>query len=320
MGSMATPLISIVVPVYKVESYLMRCVRSIQAQTYHNIEIILVDDGSPDRSGELCDKVSKEDTRIIVLHKENGGLSDARNVGVQAAKGDWVCFVDSDDWIAPNMIMRLWQTCSEQDAQIAICNWCRTKSEDTRAFPSAAKTPMVWSGTEATRVMLYQKQFDTSAWAKLYPIELVKKYPYPIGRLYEDLFTTYKLLLSVHKVAYIDERLYFYWINPHSIMNQTFSTRMFDEIDAISEIETFVKENVPALLPAVQSRKFSTYSQVLRWLPPNCHDPKIEKKSNELWRWIKAYRKKMMLDKNARVKNRAAAMLSLFGRFIYCSL
>lgn len=317
MENALAPLISVVVPIYNVEPYLMRCVKSVQGQTYQNLEIILVDDGSPDRCGEICDELAKADERIIVIHKQNGGLSDARNAGAQAATGKWITFVDSDDWISPHMVRRLWETCSRHGSQITVCDCVRTKKEKREKSFVPSRRPMRWSGVEATRIMLYQKYFDTSACAKLYPAALVKKYPYPVGRQYEDLFTTYKLLLAVERVAYIHEPLYLYWYNPNSIMNQSFSTKMFDEIDAIQEIEAFIKKNAPELLPAVYARKFSAYSQVIRWIPRNCKDAKILKRRNELWKWLKEYRVEMILDKNARIKNRMAAVCTFWGQNLF---
>lgn len=214
-------LVSVIVPVDKVEHYLSRCLDSIVTQSYKNIEIILVDDGSPDKCGIICDEYAKRDPRIRVIHKENGGLSDARNCGVEIANGAYITFIDSDDYIAPNYIEYLYNLAVENDADISCC--CSVKTSDnTVAFDtkSEKQKPQVLSGRE-TCFALFGALYLTlvTAWGKLYKESIVKKYPFPKGRKHEDEGTTYKYYYEATKVVVGDAQLYAYYQNPSGIMH-----------------------------------------------------------------------------------------------------
>ena len=214
-------LISVIVPVYKVEKYLARCVDSIIAQTYENLEIILVDDGSPDNCGKLCDEYAQKDARIRVLHKENGGLSDARNYGTEISSGAYITFVDSDDYIAPNYVEYLYRLLVENDADISCCCNVRT-GEDSVEFgvDDTMQRVQVLSGKESCRGLLGDLHVTlVTAWAKLYKSRLVRKYPFPKGRKHEDEATTCKYYYEAQKVAVGNAQLYAYYQNPEGIMN-----------------------------------------------------------------------------------------------------
>lgn len=318
---MKNPCISIIVPVYNVENYIDLCVNSLLKQTYTNIEIILVDDGSTDSSGDKCDLFAQIDNRIKVVHKTNGGLSDARNVGTGYAKGEFITYVDSDDWISDNMIKMLYDKISSYGADVAICSYIEAENEfSTLSSKNINRKTIIYSGSDALKEMLYQTSFGNSAWGKLYRTDIMRKFPFPKGKLYEDLFTTYKVLYEANKVVYCSERLYYYRVNPNSIMHSDFNLRMFDIVDAIDEITEFVNDNAPSILPAANARKFSAYSQVIRWIPQNTEDKYVLKKKEELWQFIRSYGKTMRFDKCARKKNRLAAWATVFGKTIYCKL
>ena len=203
-------LISIIVPVYNVEKYIKKCIDSIINQTYKNLEIILVDDGSPDNCGKICDEYAEKDKRIKVIHKENGGLSDARNAGIKIARGCYIGFVDSDDWIDKNMYEKLYKTLKEKDADIACCKLIRYKN-------TIEKISKKFDG----RIVEYdQRQYikkffkiDSQecvyyAWNKLYKRQVIDKEQYPIGLTSEDVVGTYKALLKCKKI--IDRMILFY--------------------------------------------------------------------------------------------------------------
>lgn len=307
------PLISVIVPVYKVELYLDHCVESIVSQTYQNLEIVLVDDGSPDNCPALCDQWAEKDSRIRVIHKENGGLSDARNAANAVVNGAYVTYVDSDDWISKTYIETLYKAVQFENADIAVCNYKKTKKVFEEKNTKNKYDIQVLSPTEAMKQMLYQKKFSNSANCMLYKKEIVQNNLFPYGRLYEDLFTTYKMLFEARRVAYINRELYFYRTNLDSIMTQKFTPSMFDELNAVDEINVFVGENCPEILSAALSRKFSAYSQVLRWTRNAPNTTEIQEKKQEIWVFLKTYRWKMMKDKNARMKNRLGALLTLLG-------
>lgn len=238
-------LISVVVPVYKVEPYLERCIRSITAQTYDNLEIILVDDGSPDRCGEICDRFAQDDPRIKAYHKENGGLSDARNFGVDRASGRYIAFVDSDDYIAPHYIAYLYHLLLKYDADISCC--CMEKTtEDSFAFDTNAPIPKerLLTGKEACRGLL-GRLYETlvTACGKLYKSAIVKQYPFPVGRKHEDEAITCKYYYAANRVAIGNQRLYAYYQNPSSIMHTQLISINADAIWAFGHRAEFFEEH-----------------------------------------------------------------------------
>ena len=311
------PLISVIVPVFKVEMFIDRCLRSILSQNYENFELVLVDDGSPDLSGQICDEYAKNDSRIHVIHKNNGGLSDARNVGTKFCHGDYITFIDSDDWVAPNYLSELYRLISDNEADISICSFKKTDCEifKQKLFSSCS----VMTNIEALECMLYQKNITNSAWGKLYRNTLAKKFLFPNGKLYEDLFTTYKMFANSRKIVFSNSILYFYWKNPNSIMHHI-SPKILNEIEAVDEICLFIKQNYPQLEGASKSRKFSSYSQVYRWIKKSNELELSSIEVNKIWNYIKEYRLNMIMDSKARIKNRVAGILAYFGPKLYGKL
>lgn len=213
------PLISVIVPIYKVEPYLRQCLDSIVSQTYTNLEIILVDDGSPDGCPAICDEYAAKDNRIVVIHKENGGLSDARNAGLEICKGEYISFVDSDDWVADNYIEIMLNAGNKEEADIIVSKYIATTSDfsykiryisdKSQTLNSIEATKKLWSADETTFV---------TAWGKLYKTVLWKSIRFPKGFIHEDEYTTYKLLYSAKKTIFLDIPLYIYYQRCDSIM------------------------------------------------------------------------------------------------------
>ena len=239
-------LISVIVPIYNVEPYLDRCVESIVNQTYPNLEIILVDDGSPDCCPAMCDAWAKRDSRVRVIHKKNGGLSDARNAGLAVAQGEYIAFVDSDDWIDARYIHVLYQALLQTNSEIAACDVCITfEKVKERCLPESV--PMrVCTSSQAIEDILNGKGFRAVAWNKLYKRSLLIGEQYPVGRYHEDEFITYRLLSKADKLVYLDWPLYFYFQRSGSIMN-SFSPKHLDVLDAYLERLTFLRESFPEL-------------------------------------------------------------------------
>lgn len=236
---MAEELISVVVPIYKVEAYLPKCVESIRNQTYHNLEIILVDDGSPDHCGELCDKYASEDARIKVIHKKNGGLSDARNAGIEIATGAYIGFVDSDDYIHPQMYEALYDGIQKNNADIAICRYQNVKEEENIFVEEMKNAKWVTLSNDQEKFDYSLGEFTTVcftvAWNKLYKAELFEEIRYPYGKIHEDEFTTYKTIDLANRIAYTEENLYFYVQRQGSIMDNGFDKRSLYRLDAYQE-------------------------------------------------------------------------------------
>lgn len=235
MNRMAEPLVTIVVPVYKVEKYLNECVDSILRQSYKNFELILVDDGSPDNCGKICEEYKSRFFNIQVIHKENGGLSDARNAGIRVAKGEYITFVDSDDYISDDYLEKLVSAAVANDADFVQGNY--TRSGFTGDAPKEVK---VFEPEEAFRKLLTWDTVTVYAWAKLYRLRLFKNIEYPVGRLNEDCCTTYKLVLRSNKVVCIENEIYYYRVTPNSILTSKFNVKRFDLWKVPEEIEQYL--------------------------------------------------------------------------------
>lgn len=304
------PLISVVIPIFKVEKYINRCIDSITIQTYSNLEIILVDDGSPDSCGLICDDYAKKDIRIIVIHKENGGLSDARNVGIEIAKGDYITFIDSDDYVDINYIEVLYDLTQKFDAPLSVSSFSHFKEEGGKIEKDKGESiTNVLSVNEAIETMFYQDKFETSAWGKLYKKELFgHDIRYPKGMLYEDLPTTYKLMLKAGRIAYTTQRTYHYLLRGDSIQCSGFSPRKMDILKVADMIVPDIKNNHPELYESLKCRLFSAYMNIF------LQTKEGDEYSGILWKRIVAYRWSVLNNRRARKKAIVAALISTLGK------
>lgn len=283
-------LISVIVPVYKVEEYLDKCVQSIVDQTYTNLEIILVDDGSPDRCGDMCEDWAKKDSRIRVLHKPNGGLSDARNAGMEASTGTYTAFVDSDDWVSPDFIQTMYDAVRKSGAQIAGCNIYL-------AFPD--KEPEACKGTGEIRIctpkeaitdILQYRGFRAVAWNKLYLSALLKGEKYPVGKHHEDEFFTYRIIGKAEKLAYVDKPMYYYLQRQGSIMH-SFTIKRLDALEAYLERLEYLKTAFPDLY-SKDKLSFCVACAVFYCQAQRCGDPS----EADIKRKIKGLRRKVVVS------------------------
>lgn len=236
-------LISVIVPIYNVEKYLERCVESIINQTYKNLEIILVDDGSPDCCPKICDEYSKKDKRIKVIHKENGGLSSARNAGLDVAKGEYVSFIDSDDVVDEKFIETLYNLCIENNCDISECNFQRFEKDIVKSSNNCEIK--VYTNHEMQERLYIPEYFARGivVWNKLYKKYLYDDVRFPIGKLNEDEFTTYKVLYKCEtSICVTEEELYYYRVNENSIMGKKFAAKRLDVMEAFEERKAFYKK------------------------------------------------------------------------------
>lgn len=238
---MKEELVSVVVPIYKVEQFIEKCIKSIINQTYKSIEIILVDDGSPDNCGKICDEYATKDERIKVIHKENGGLSDARNAGINIANGTYITFIDSDDYVDEKFIEILLQIIKRSNAKISMCGIKKVYNNGRESEDIEIPDEKILTGKEMILRLGDYPISNIVAWNKLYNINLFEKIRYPKGKIHEDEFTTYKLLYECKKVAITNEKLYYYMQNEGSITNQKFNKSRLDIIQALEERSEFFK-------------------------------------------------------------------------------
>lgn len=234
---MEEALVSIVIPVYNVEKYVEKCVNSVLAQSYRNTEIILVDDGATDGSPTLCDQYAEKDDRVKVIHKKNGGLSDARNAGIEFATGEYLMFVDGDDYISPDMVEILYNAITREKAELSICNFLYVTGDAALMDDNNTNLPIqdeVISG----EIVLKEKLFEPKSWYwvtainKLYDKRLFNEIRFEKGKIHEDEFILHKIMLQCKRIACVSDGLYFYVQRTQSIMHSKLSIKALDKTEA----------------------------------------------------------------------------------------
>lgn len=260
------PELSIIVPIYKVEKYLDECIQSILHQTFTDFELILVDDGSPDACPQMCDAAAEQDSRVRVIHQKNGGLSAARNTGIEAARGNWLGFVDSDDFVAPDMYEKLYHAAVNAGADCAMCSVQLTHEDGSRM-----DTPPQWkvygggyAGKEILKTITWKNNAPyLVAWNKLYRREVFRTLRYPVGRINEDVFVFAELFDTIKKVACVEQPLYFYRQRKDSIIHAQYSLRNLDEFWGMVEcFDYFMAHGHKELLSAAEKRIFAKLTGV----------------------------------------------------------
>ena len=287
-------MVSVIIPVYNVQDYLARCVDSVLTQTYSDLEIILVDDGSIDISGDMCDEYALKDSRLKVIHKENGGLSEARNAGLERARGTYVTFIDADDYVHPQFVELLVKTAHSTGAQIAACTWQELNDGDKpRRVKSKNPRCRTYTQEEAINSVFYQRRLNHSACSRIFETSLFRDLRFPEGALYEDLAIIYPLLRKVEKVALLKAPMYYYMHRPGSIIT-TMTLRRTQVLDHLEKLEELVASEAPQYLPAVRSRHMSACFNMLRLMPAK--DPKWKQIKDRCWKYVKNMRFSCLKD------------------------
>lgn len=263
-------MISILVPVYNVEKYLTRCIDSILAQTYTDYEIVLVNDGSTDKSGAMCDAYGAEHDCIRVIHQANAGLAQVRNVSVAAARGEYITFVDSDDAIEPEYLETLMRDLQETGSDISICSWCEVSDDGVRtelSWDQKEKGLQVWETEQAVKTLLYQKGIDNNMWGKLYAASVLEGVVFPAGKVYEDIAVAYRIFLNAKKVCYRPRALYRYTSNTSGISQSVFTPKRMDLIDNVEAMYLDVEKRFSDYRTAARSRLLRAYIHVYLQIP-----------------------------------------------------
>lgn len=247
------PLISVIVPIYKSEPYLSRCIESIILQSYKNLQIILVNDGSPDNCGEICEEYAKEDSRITVIHKENGGLSDARNKGIEISKGEYITFVDADDYVSLDFIKVLYECIVQNEADISVCK-TTVFSGKYAPYNEPRFELKVFNKKRAIETMLLQREFTNSANGKLFAKKFFASSRFTKGILYEDFDLIFDLFDLAGKIVYCSVAEYYYYVNEQGIMHESVDERHFVLIDIAKRILKTVSKKYPTLKKQAYSR------------------------------------------------------------------
>lgn len=310
---MNLPLISVILPIYNIEHYLPKCMESLFAQTYKNLEFIMVDDGSSDKCAKLVDDYLKKDDRVVVYHKENGGLSDARNYGIVRAKGEFITCVDPDDFVDCDYVEYLYKILKKYETKMSIAQH-RVRYDNGTVKENGTSGDEVLETEKCLKRMLYHDVIDTSAWGKLYHRSLFENIKYPKGKIFEDIGTTYLLMMQCEKIAVGYESKYNYIFVRNSIVNRKFSLSKLDLLEMTDKMAKEVMREFPMLENAVLRRqvyaRFSTLNQML-------NTTEYEEEKKEIIAYIKKHSWKIMKDPLTPRRDRVAIVLLLFSYKLY---
>ena len=274
-------LVTVIVPVYKVEEYLEQCLKSIIEQTYTNLEVIIIDDGSSDSCSAICDSWAIKDDRIIVVHKENGGLSSARNAGLDICNGDYITFVDSDDWIECEYVFAMHKAMADNGAEVCSSNM-NSYDEDTGRIQQISKKAFIAEPEEALMKM-YKNEFPVSAAPKMYFASIWKELRFPVGHNYEDAYTTYLAVDAAQKILHVSDALYYYRVRSGSIMTSSFSLSSLDRVRAWTQNYLFCKEKYPNIAPYARIQWLEHIPLLLSQFPK-----KMNQSEKDAKRWLKS--------------------------------
>ncbi|MGN0159529.1 MAG: glycosyltransferase family 2 protein [Brotaphodocola sp.] len=303
--------VSVIIPVYNVEKYLKRCLESVLKQTFQCLEIILVDDGSGDGSGIMCDEAADYDERCIVIHKKNAGLSSARNVGLESATGEYVIFIDSDDYLSCNFIENGLNLCEKYDADVAILQMLYVAEETNEEIKKKQKYEvMILNPEQAIKESLYQRYFSCCTPGKIYKRKLFHNVRFPEGRLSEDLATCHLIFDAASRIVYCNEIGYYYRQHNMSIMH-CFNPGRMDALEWSSEIEKFCFEKYPDIVQAAICRTFNVAVHLLLDLPDfgEVRDMYV----GDIWHAIRRTRNTAIFCSETRFREKAAAFISFMG-------
>lgn len=267
--------ISVIIPIYNVEKYLNRCIDSILNQTYSNLEIILVNDGSSDSCGKICDYYKMQDQRIKVIHKVNGGLSSARNSGLEIATGDYISFIDSDDFINLKMFEDMIKVAKQNNSDMICCKYFKFKNiDDIPKIDDKDMNIKHFTNIEALEEYFSDKlendkQINTAVWNKIYKKEILKNIQFPVGKIYEDVYVTYKLLYNSKKVSIINKYYYYYFQRDGSIMNSKFAVNDLYSYDDWKEIFHYINEKIDIFSDKVAIKYIFKHIYIFRMITEN---------------------------------------------------
>ncbi len=311
-------MVSVIVPVYNAEDYLKEAILSVFSQTYEDWELILVDDGSTDSSPKICDKAAIDCNKVRVAHIENGGVSHARNVGIEMARGEYITFLDADDILSPLALKIFVKVASQYNADIVGCNVREFVDKEYQSFNIKDDyiDSISLSSLQAASLSLYQKVIDNSICGKLYSITLFKTLRFNEKLRYEDLDLSYRLFLQSSSVAVIRQPLYFYRQHKDSYIH-TFNIKRADVLNVAAHIVEFASSHCKDILPAARSRQLSANFNILGLIAANgfTDDAEASAITNECWKKIKELRLESLRNPNVRLKNKIGIVVSyMFGR------
>lgn len=303
-------MVSIIVPIYNAEKYLRECIESVIAQTFTDWELILVDDGSTDSSGKIADEYAASDSRIRVIHSENGGPGHARNTGIDASKGEYLAFVDADDCMFQWSVETLMDAIKKGDCDISVGNYISSRAISIPQKHNQDK--IFFTNIEAVKDLLYQHHITSSPWGKIFSRHLLDRVRFEDYGCYEDLDFMAKALSISKRTVYVFSPLYFYRHTEGSLIN-TWSRKRLDVLTVTERLEDFMAEKHPELLPAAHDRRLSANFNI--FVLSSRHGEKDV--ADRCWELIKNYRGESLRNPDVRLKNKAGILLSYLGKRLF---
>lgn len=308
-------LISVIIPVYNVQKYLEKCLNSVLNQTYKNLEILLIDDGSTDNSSKICEEYKLKDSRIKVFHKENGGLSSARNYGIKEAKGIYITFIDSDDDIEEDYIEYLYKLLKKYNTKMSICSYNVIKNNKTNLGINLEEKLL--STEECLDNLLCEKGFTVSACAKMYEKKLFDDITFPLNKLCEDNGTTYKLIMKCSNIAYGNQAKYNYYIHNNSITTSSFNIKKLDLIELVDTMGEDIIKKYPNLINSVEKKKCNARFSILRQILENKNNKEYDYIRKDIIKYLKNKKKKILSNPKSTKKDKIAIILLLINENIF---
>lgn len=307
------PLISVIIPVYNTKNYLKNCLNSIVKQTYNNLEIIIIDDGSQDGSGEICDAYAKKDPRIKLIHQKNAGLSSARNAALKIATGDYITFIDGDDSVTVDYVERLYELVKKYKTNFSICSFAEIYPERTVNF-GKNYSEKCFNTAECLRYMLNEQGFTTTAWGKLYARELWQNLNFPDGKIHEDIGVVYQAVMKCNKIAYTPEPNYYYYQRKNSITNQTFTADKLALISLTDKMCDDIDKKFPALQNTTNCRRMHARFSILRQMPSGRKlSPELRKKQKEIIKYLRTHKDYILKNPESTPRDHVAMRTLLLG-------
>lgn len=308
-----TPKVSVIVPVYKVESYLPECLASLDRQTFRDFELILVDDGSPDSCGAMCDDYAAGHPNTRVLHQANAGLSEARNQGAKIARGEYITFIDSDDYVSEDYLQYLLNLIEQYDADVSAAKVFSFEDGQIPSPEQSEPAEQRMSPSEALKQICYGAM-GIFACGKMYRADLVKKHPYPMGQLYEDTATTYKIVGDANAVAYGNRYIYYWRQRRGSITHAAITEKHLFGITAAKEQLAYMEKNYPEAVPAARARCVMKIVDLSYRLVMGKKDPELFARVRLE---VKPYIKPLLADPKAGISLKIRALALYLGYFPY---
>lgn len=311
----SVPLISVIVPIYRAKAFLSRCIDSVVQQTHPEWELLLVDDGSPDGCPAICDAYAETNPRIHVIHQTNKGVSAARNTGLDAARGDYIAFVDADDWVEPDYLSYLLQLLASRQAKIAACNhFVSVDIKDVPKFPVSSDITVL-SKKEAYDGLLYHQPPDASVWGKLFDQAVFDQLRFPQGRIFEDTWLIADLLDRADGLVYGAQPKYHYVYHQNTISKGTADKHMWDYLDAVNHLCEVVLQSYPDLLPGCTRRRVHAALSIRRLLVHA--DVSAADGIRRCQNIIRPNAKSVLFDRRAPQRDKAGILLALSGRSVF---